>query len=173
MKDRRWIWGIGALIYVSLILGGTGVWWFTWGPGASDNGASRDLLWPSDVTELALGRSVHRTLCAQCHGIQGEGAPNWRQQNSDGTFPAPPHDSTGHAWHHSYGYLYRIIRDGGQVYEEFYEMPFTSVMPAFGNDLSLEEIQAVITYVQSLWGPVERAFYDYFQDQASASLGHS
>ena len=171
LKDRRWTRGIGALIYTSLILAGAGVWWFTWGPGASGDGASQDSLWPSDLMELAIGRSVHRTYCAECHGIQGEGAPNWQQQNFDGTFPPPPHDSTGHAWHHSDDYLYRIIRDGGQFLEQ--EMPgFTSVMPAWGDSLSPEEIQAVITYIKSLWGPVEQAFQDYVQDQVSASLDY-
>ncbi len=168
MKGRRWTWGIGALIFVSLALVGTGIWWFTWGPDVIGNGDSQDSLWPPDLTELALGRSVYRTYCAQCHGMQGQGAPNWQEQNSDGTFPPPPHDSTGHAWHHGDDFLYRIIRDGGQFLEE--EMPgFTNAMPTFGNCLSPEEIRTVIIYIKSLWGPVERAFQDYVQEQMSAS----
>lgn len=170
MKGRRWAWGIGAFLLVSLALAGTGVWWFAWGPGAFGNGASRDLLWSPELTESALGRSVYRTYCAQCHGMQGQGAPGWQQQNSDGTFPPPPHDSTGHAWHHGDDYLYRIIQDGGQFLEQLYEMHgFTNAMPAFGDCLSPEEIQAVIAHIKSLWGPVEQAFQDYVQDQGSSA----
>ncbi len=162
MKGRRWVRGIRALTYMSLILAGTGVWWFMWGPGAAGNGDSRDLLWPVEMTELALGRSIHRTYCAQCHGIQGVGAPNWRQQNADGTFPPPPHDTTGHAWHHNDDYLFRIIREGGKFLEQTDEIPiFISAMPAWGDSLSPEEIQAVVTYIKSLWGPVELAFQEY------------
>ena len=163
MKGRRWIWSMRAFIYVSLILGGAGVWWFAWGPGTGGDGDSQDFIWPLEMTELAIGRSVHRTYCAQCHGIQGVGAPNWAQQHSNGTFPPPPHDSTGHAWHHSDNYLYRIIRDGGKFLEEQSDemLGFVSAMPAWGDSLSPKEIQAVIIYIKSLWGPVELAFQEY------------
>ena len=38
---------------------------------------------------------------------------------------------------------------------------FVSAMPAWGDSLSPKEIQAVIIYIKSLWGPVELAFQEY------------
>ncbi|MBI4201277.1 MAG: cytochrome c, partial [Chloroflexi bacterium] len=107
------------------------------------------------------GRAIYQASCARCHGLEREGAPNWQQQNPDLTYPPPPHDSTGHTWHHSDGVLYRIVRDGGKAYEG---PGFKSAMPPFRDLLSPEETRAVIIYLKSLWGSKERAF------QADASL---
>lgn len=162
MNRRRWTWTLGILVYVGVVAGGAGLWWFTLGPGASPRtDSSEELIQPLDPEEVAIGEGVYQANCAQCHGLKGEGAPNWRQQNSDGTYPPPPHDSTGHTWHHSDGLLYRIVRDGGSIYED---SGFKSAMPAFGERLSPEEIRAVITYLKTLWGPEERGF------QAQGSL---
>lgn len=162
MKLRQWR-IIGAVVYASLLLGGIVYWWFTWGPGASQpaNTPMEGGIQPLDMEQVEKGRGVYQTNCAQCHGLRGEGQPNWRQRNPDGTYPAPPHDATGHTWHHSDGLLYRIVRDGGQIYED---PGFKSAMPTFGDRLNPEEIRAVITYLKSLWGPQERAF------QAQVSL---
>lgn len=116
---------------------------------------------PLDPRVVQRGRAVYQAYCAQCHGANAEGQPNWRQQNADTTYPPPPHDSTGHTWHHSDGLLYRIVRDGGKFYED---PGFKSAMPALGDRLSPEEIRAVISYLKSLWGSKERSF------QAQVSL---
>ena len=34
--------------------------------------------------------------CASCHGDNLQGQPNWQQANADGSYPAPPHDASGH-----------------------------------------------------------------------------
>ncbi|MBI2936345.1 MAG: cytochrome c [Chloroflexi bacterium] len=116
---------------------------------------------PLDPQQVACGRIVYETFCVQCHGQRGEGQPNWQLQNPDDTYPPPPHDSSGHTWHHGDSYLYRIVREGGK----FNETPgFKSAMPAWGSILSLEEISAVITYLKSLWGSREREY------QAQATL---
>lgn len=141
---------------VSLALVGIGYWWFTNGPGASRVSAPPEsLAQPLDLKEVARGLAIYQTSCAVCQGANAEGQPNWRQRNPDGTYAAPPHDSTGHTWHHGDGLLFRIVRDGGKIYED---PGFKSMMPAFGDQLSEEDIRAVITYFKSLWGPQERAF---------------
>jgi mono/diheme cytochrome c family protein len=155
MRFRVW-WGFGALLVAALAIGGTAYWWF-----AQVEEMPMDNLQPLDPEEVALGQVVYQTSCAQCHGLQGEGQPNWRERNADGTYRPPPHDSSGHTWHHSDGLLFRIVRDGGKIYED---PGFKSGMPAFGDRLSSEEIQAVITYLKSLWDQEERAF------QAQVSL---
>ena len=110
-------------------------------PPASDAPAAGDPSTPS-------GRTLFVTNCAACHGAVGEGQPNWHVRNADGSLPAPPLNGDGHTWHHSDGLLYRIVRDGGA---ELAVPGFKSVMPAFGETLSHQEIVAVLTYVKSLW----------------------
>ncbi len=66
-----------------------------------------------DPQQVALGAAVYQNACASCHGADGEGEPNWKTPKADGAYPAPPHDASGHTWHHGDGLLYQIISDGG------------------------------------------------------------
>lgn len=131
-------------------------------PWRSANDDLRENLPPHDARVVAEGKALYAANCATCHGERGEGREGWRSQNPDSTYPPPPHDSTGHTWHHGDGALYRIIRDGGKIYES---PGFKSNMPAWGDRLSSDEIRAVITYLKTLWGPRERTL----QAEASES----
>ena len=97
------------------------------------------------------GQEIFASTCAACHGVNGEGQPNWHTPNEDGTLPAPPLNGDAHTWHHGDGLLYRIVSEGGS----FLEVPsipnFKSGMPAFGEQLGHQEIVAVITYIKTLW----------------------
>ena len=93
--------------------------------------------------------------CASCHGARGEGQAEWKTLGPDGRYPAPPHDTSGHTWHHGDGLLFQIVQQGGASLN----VPgFQSGMPAFGDQLSDEEVRAVLVYLRTLWGPSERAF---------------
>ncbi|MCI0709778.1 MAG: cytochrome c [Chloroflexi bacterium] len=96
---------------------------------------------------LAQGETVYVEHCAKCHGISGEGQnpDNPLAKDETGRYPAPPHNETGHTWHHDDDLLVRIIKEGGMGDENFYEMP------AFGDQLTEEEINAVLAYIKSLW----------------------
>jgi mono/diheme cytochrome c family protein len=109
-----------------------------------------------DTGEVALGQQVHLQHCAVCHGQNAEGQPNWKQPDANGNFPAPPHDDSGHTWHHADGLLYEIIRDGFRDPLKPPDSPLT--MPAFGDKLSDAEIRAVIAYCKSLWSEQSRLF---------------
>ena len=61
---------------------------------------------------IDLGRVVYAENCGSCRGVALEGAANWRQRDVDGYLPAPPHDETGHTWHHSDSYLFLMIKYG-------------------------------------------------------------
>lgn len=111
--------------------------------------------WPPSAEAVDRGRAVYQERCATCHGQSGEGEPNWSSQKPDGTYPAPPHDSSGHSWHHADGLLFRIVRDGSAQFESG---SFRSRMPAWGEVLTDEQIRAVITYLKTLWGAEGRAF---------------
>ena len=98
------------------------------------------------------GQVIFSTTCLACHGASGEGQPNWHIPNAEGVLPAPPLNGDGHTWHHSDGFLYRYVKNGGKMLEGPSLPDFKSGMPAFGESLSHEEIVAVLTYVKSLWG---------------------
>ena len=103
-------------------------------------------------TESVKGAELFRQNCAVCHGANGEGQPNWQIRKPDGLLPGPPLNGDGHTWHHGDGTLYRIVSQGGAIYESPDLPNFKSGMPAFGEILSDAEIVAVINYVKSLWG---------------------
>ena len=98
------------------------------------------------------GLEIFASTCAACHGAAGEGHPDWRVRNADGTLPPPPLNGDGHTWHHADGLLYRIVSQGGKSLEVPGDTSFKSAMPAFGDQLSHAEIIEVLAYVKSLWG---------------------
>jgi len=100
--------------------------------------------------DIQAGKTVYVQQCASCHGVNLEGQPDWKMQNEDGSFRAPPHDDTGHTWHHGDPTLIDSIRLGGARFNDL-NIGGTSNMPAFGDILSDEEITAVLTYIKSTW----------------------
>lgn len=107
------------------------------------------------TSTVEQGRRLYATYCAACHGPELRGEVGWKSPRPDGSYPAPPHDVTGHTWHHGDGVLFRIVKEGGALYAT----PSTpSRMPAFGDQLCDAEVRAVIEFLKSSWGPDERAF---------------
>lgn len=105
---------------------------------------------PSSTELVAKGKAIYGAHCAACHGAQLEGQPAWRQRLPNGRLPAPPHDQTGHTWHHPDAVLIEIVKNGlvpGKTAPEGYE----SDMPAYGKVLSEGEIMAVLAYIKSTW----------------------
>jgi mono/diheme cytochrome c family protein len=107
--------------------------------------------------DIELGRTTYQEACASCHGANLEGQPNWQAANSNGTYPAPPHDETGHTWHHGDEMLLNYIRKGGQVVLGEMGVDFMSGMPAFGEQLSDAEIEVILAYIKSTWPARVRA----------------
>ncbi|MCA1337860.1 c-type cytochrome [Pseudooceanicola marinus] len=101
------------------------------------------------------GAALYQRNCASCHGTELQGQPDWRSPGPDGRLPAPPHDATGHTWHHGDDILFRIMRDGtAAVVGGGYE----SDMPGFGDALTDAEIRAILDYIKSTWPERERAY---------------
>lgn len=100
---------------------------------------------PDNAQQVARGEIVYAENCASCHGRQLEGEANWRSARADGTFPAPPHDETGHTWHHPDDLLFQITKEGGRAFNP------KSNMPGFGGSLSDADIWAVLAYIKSQW----------------------
>ena len=66
----------------------------------------------SDPAQLALGQKIYAQHCALCHGAKLEGQPDWRAKLPSGRMPAPPHDDSGHTWHHTDDVLFGITKQG-------------------------------------------------------------
>lgn len=109
----------------------------------------------SGAREIARGRDVYAGYCATCHGVALEGQPNWQTTRvPNGRLPAPPHDATGHTWHHADQDLFRIVKEGIEAIVPGYETD----MPIFGGILSDEEINAVLAFIKSTWPEEQREF---------------
>ncbi|MBU1307798.1 MAG: c-type cytochrome [Alphaproteobacteria bacterium] len=100
------------------------------------------------------GAVLYQDNCGRCHGGSLEGQPDWMTRLPNGRLPAPPHDSSGHTWHHSDDQLLRIIRDGLAAIAPGYETD----MPAFGNSLTDEEIIAILDFIKQDWPERERSY---------------
>lgn len=103
-----------------------------------------------EAARVEQGATLYATHCAACHGAALEGQPNWKRRNADGSLPAPPHDSTGHTWHHSDEVLLYVTANGGAAFDP------NSKMPAFGDTLTEAEQRAVLAFIKSHWGQTER-----------------
>ena len=99
--------------------------------------------------DLALGQRVYAQHCAACHGAKLEGQPDWRTRLPNGRMPAPPHDDSGHTWHHPDHVLFGITKHG--LVPPYAPAGYASDMPAFAGKLSDEEIRAVLAYIASSW----------------------
>jgi len=109
-----------------------------------------------DEALVHQGAEVFQANCAVCHGKNAEGDADWRKKGPDGKYPPPPLNGTAHAWHHSIPVLRRIIKEGTPRDE--------GNMPAWGDKLTEQEIDAVIAWFQSLWpDQVYAAWYEMQQ----------
>ena len=102
-----------------------------------------------DPGRVAAGEALYQEHCASCHQADLSGETDWQIPKDDGTYKAPPHDSTGHTWHHSDRFFLEIVRDGNPD-------PIAT-MPTFGDRLSDEDITSILEFLKSHWGPDERA----------------
>jgi mono/diheme cytochrome c family protein len=137
-RHRLIFWIIGGVILAAAF--GAAAFWVARGdPGAAD---------ADDPAQVALGRGIYAARCAACHGADLEGQPNWQERNANGRLPAPPHDESGHTWHHPDDQLFGLVKNGLTPYAG---PDYQSDMPAFADTLSDREIWAVLAYIESTW----------------------
>ena len=120
---------------------------------------------PDDATLVALGQRVYREHCAACHGMRLEGQANWRERGPDGKLPAPPHDASGHTWHHPDELLFQIAKHG--VAKAAKLTDYATAMPVYEGVLSDEEIVAVLSWIKSQWPAHIRSRHDELNRSAA------
>lgn len=139
MKPRAYAWLAGGVALLA-----TGIVAFSF--GLSSQAPKID---PDDPAQVASGSGIYAERCALCHGANLEGQPDWMSRKPNGRLPAPPHDASGHTWHHPNQQLMLITKKGLSGVVPGYQ----SDMPAFETVLTEEQIAAVLAFIQSRWPP--------------------
>ena len=119
--------------------------------------------------DLAQGAALYAEHCASCHGAELEGAPDWRRRGADGLYPAPPHDETGHTWHHGDRLLFDYTKLGGEATLAMRGVSdFESSMPGFGHLLTDDQIRDVLAFIKSTWPELMRSHQEDMTRQEAA-----
>jgi mono/diheme cytochrome c family protein len=129
-------------------------------------GGAAGFLPHTDARATALGARLYADHCAACHGAALEGAADWQVRGPDGRLPAPPHDASGHTWHHPDEQLFYMTKHGvaalvGGGYE--------SDMPGFEGVLTDDEIVAVLAFIKSTWPDEVRRWHDELNRRTEAA----
>jgi len=115
----------------------------------------------NDPDLLNNGKKIYRTHCAVCHGINLEGQKGWNIKDGQNNILAPPHDETGHTWHHSDEDLFYITKYGGAG-----KAGVASAMPGYEQILSDKKIISVLSFIKSTWPVQIRLQHDQINEQA-------
>lgn len=107
------------------------------------------------AADVAAGGVLYKEHCASCHGANLEGQPNWKKPLENGKFPAPPHDDSGHTWHHNDAILIRITLNGGGLGDG--DMT-RSDMPGFKDKLSEAQVWQILSFIKSRWSQASREY---------------
>ena len=102
--------------------------------------------------DLNNGNILYKEHCSSCHGVRLEGEPNWQVPGEDGILPAPPHDESGHTWHHDNKVLFDYTKLGGKgMFEALGMDDVKSGMPGFNESLTDDDIWDVLAFIRSTW----------------------
>lgn len=158
MPGRATVLVVGVLVLMVAV----GALLFT-GWDDEDSGSIR--LDPSDPALVADGRRIYREACAACHGFALEGQPDWQTRMPDGRLPAPPHDPSGHTWHHPDTALFLLTKHGPAAMIN--DPGYLTDMPGFADVLADRDILAVLSYIKSTWPADIRARHDTINARAA------
>jgi mono/diheme cytochrome c family protein len=89
----------------------------------------------------ANGKEIYQERCVLCHGSKGHG---WDWDKKVVRPPVPVPNLVEVVPQRSDDHLMRAIRDGGRA------VGLTSFMPAFGFNMSKQDLRDVVAYLRSL-----------------------
>ncbi|MVO17685.1 c-type cytochrome [Rhodobacteraceae bacterium CY05] len=132
-----------------------------WSQGTAGNAAG---VFPyQDDAAVAQGKVIYQDNCASCHGDQLQGEANWRERDEEGYLPAPPHNASGHTWHHADQQLLTITRKGTAA---LVGNGYRSRMEGYEDVLSESDLLAVFAYIKSTWPAEVIARHNEINEQA-------
>lgn len=132
-------------------------------PVASDQTSGAGMFPYRESQAVEQGRALYADYCAACHGAQLEGETNWRDRDQDGYLPAPPHDVTGHTWHHPDAQLFAITKYG---IEAIVGNGYKSRMMGYQDILTDKEILSILAFIKSTWPEAVIARHDQLNRSA-------
>jgi mono/diheme cytochrome c family protein len=98
---------------------------------------------PFTTETLFSGVRLFHEHCAQCHGPEAQGHPDWQ---NPAVAAAPPLNGTGNVWRRGKQDMIDVIKNGVKRNGE-------PVMPAWKGRLTDREIEDIINWYQALWPP--------------------
>lgn len=105
-----------------------------------------------DHRDLIRGEALYQSYCAACHGVELQGQDNWQTPDENGVLRAPPHDASGHTWHHDNQLLFDYTALGGAAaLAERGVSGINSGMPGFAESLTEDEIWDTLAFIRSTW----------------------
>ena len=129
---------------------------FLWASEGTDG--IRTELKADDLVVVQAGEKIYQAQCASCHGPNLEGQPDWQTRDANGFLLAPPHDATGHTWHHADDLLFEITKYGPSVVIN--DDSYKTTMPVYKDILSDDEIIAVLSFIKNTWPEEQRSWQD-------------
>ena len=158
--------GLALVTIPTAVVGLLIVAWFL--PSISTDSKTNEIVIDiGDRQAIVLGQAFYAAECAACHGIDLEGQANWRVRLPNGRLPAPPHDLSGHTWHHPDAQLFAMTKYGVAALAGG---DYQSDMPAYEDRLSDNEILAVLAYIKSTWPAEIRARHDQINESYRQQL---
>lgn len=137
----------------------------TWASTGTDGVLTQ--LQADDLRVVQAGEQIYLAQCAACHGEALEGQANWRTRDPDGFLPAPPHDASGHTWHHADDLLFEITKYGAAVVID--DADYRSNMPIYKGILTDDEIVAVLSFIKNTWPEEERQWQEEVNSNATGA----
>ena len=119
-----------------------------WGAARVPPSAATHIADANDTAMVSRGKRIYAVHCASCHGRYLQGQPLWQLVDDYAGRRAPAHDETGHTWQHSDEDLFEMTK-----YGRFASAPsrYVSYMPAFRDELSDQQILAVLAFIKARW----------------------